>query len=929
MRDAALLFCLFALPVFAADVVSDVGDDYRWDNMPIGGGGYVTAICPHPTQPGTLLVGSDMTGPFIRHAPNERFVDAAQRNLQMKGGVMINAVSDIAIHPHRPDVVWTCVRGPGLMRSRDGGLTFAAVHPVRSFQKYHGPSIALDPANPDVIYRGTSHDGLFRSMQSGDAETWERVTVVAGQDQVEHLVAFAPTGPTANGRSQVLYVHVAGVGLHVSRDGGETFALLDRRAGPAAAPEESSERGPVNLAAFASFAQGLGPWQGRNGPWELRKVEVTAIDERAILRIPAGAGIIEVVRDIDPAWGPVTLRAALRATGIVPGERAHEASFIEINFFDAANTRLLGWRAGNFQRAATDGWHNLQREYAIPDGAVRMVLSVGNLAREGVLELACPEVVVPRAPATAATPRAVAADAPANPRALREIRIAADGSVYAVTPKQLLRFRDSEGWTDVSPHFPGDHLLHGLAIHPHHAEHLVLSYRWEIFRSRDGGATWDGPLRDERRGGTMRRAGTPGWFDKPVNAAPTFLAFDPHAPSRLYLSDAYMFWQCDDIWAEAPVFTAQWRGIENVAVIDLAVPARDDGHGTVLLAALADVRGLRWTSTTEAPTEKLAQAIMNTDGKGGDDASSVATSEQHPQRWYMAMNRGWRGPSYALRSDNGGQTWAWMTNPIPDADNHGGAKIAVSATNPDVLVYAPGNTLTARVSHDGGQTWNEVQGLPWLSGVNRNFNNDNYIAADTVDGATFYAIRPDGSDDGLYVSRDRGLTWARGGGALPKRTGHGGHDLFPIHLAAKPGAAGVVVASIGREGVFRTDDFGASFQRLDEFQPNDCGFVWAHHERYPLHMATRPHGGVGNSVAWGAPAPDTDQPTLYVMNTLRRTDHRALYRSMDDGATWARISRDDFHVLNPAIMVACRQNFGRVFISDGGRGVVVAEPLSR
>ncbi len=217
---------------------------------------------------------------------------------------------------------------------------------------------------------------------------------------------------------------------------------------------------------------------------------------------------------------------------------------------------------------------------------------------------------------------------------------------------------------------------------------------------------------------------------------------------------------------------------------------------------------------------------MGTEGKGGDDASGVATSEHHPQRWYLAMNRGWRGPSYDLRSDDGGQTWGSMTDPVPEEDHHGGAKNAVSATDPDVLVYAPGNKLTARVSHDGGQTGNEAHGLPWLSGVTRIFNNDHYVAADTVDGATFYAVRPDGSDEGLYVSRDRGLTWACGSGELPRRTGHGGRDFFPIHLAVKPGEAGVVAVSIGREGVFRTDDFGTTFHRFEQFTPQNCNFVF-------------------------------------------------------------------------------------------------------
>lgn len=739
-----LLLAVTAAVMSGAEPAVDLGASYRWRSMPLGGGGYFTAILPHPTRPGVLFVASDMTGPFRRGTAEELFVDASQRN--PKRGVLTSAVSDLAIHPARPDTVWACVRGSGLVRSRDGGLSYELVHPVRSFAKTEGPFIALDPANPDIIYRGTAYDGLYRSSRGGDPGTWERVEVAPGLSQAAHLVAFAPQGPVADARSQVIYVAAAGSGVHASRDGGRTFGLL------------------------------------------------------------TAAG---------------------------------------------------------------------------------------------------------------------------NPAAVRQLHASADGSLYAVTPKQLLRHRAGEGWTDLTPAFPSDTGPRAFAVHPQHPKDLILCYTWELFRSRDGGATWQGPLRDQRRGGPMQRTGIPGWFDKPVNAAPAHLAFDPHASARLYLSDAYMFWQCDDVWADAPVFAAQWRGLENTAVIDLAVPAADDGAGTVLLAAIADVRGVRWSSTTAPPTQKLGQAIMNTDGKGGDDACSVATSEGHPRRWYLAMNRGWRGPSYGMRSDDGGQTWAWMADPIPEEPNHGGAKIAVSATDPDLLVYAPGNRLTARVSGDGGRTWSQVQGLPWLSGVTRNFNNDHYVAADAVDGQTFYAVRPDGSDDGLYVSRDGGRNWARGGGKLPRRTGHGGHDTFPIHLAPRPGQAGSVVVSIGREGVFRSDDFGATCTRLERFAPPSESFVFVHDQRLPLHMAPRPTAGVGCLVAWGAPAPGGTVPALYVLNHLDGEPERRLFRSLDDGATWQRICRDDFHLLHPTRMAASRQVFGQVFISDSGLGVVVAEPQPR
>jgi photosystem II stability/assembly factor-like uncharacterized protein len=54
----------------------------------------------------------------------------------------------------------------GLMRSDDGGMTFAAAGSGLEGNPPLGP-IAVDPLNPDIVYIATFANGLYRSADGG------------------------------------------------------------------------------------------------------------------------------------------------------------------------------------------------------------------------------------------------------------------------------------------------------------------------------------------------------------------------------------------------------------------------------------------------------------------------------------------------------------------------------------------------------------------------------------------------------------------------------------------------------------------------------------------------------------------------------------------------------------------------------------------
>jgi photosystem II stability/assembly factor-like uncharacterized protein len=729
-----------------------IADDYSWRSMPIGGGGFFIDVLPHPTRPDHIYVASDMCGPFFRTSPDESFVNAMYASPVMTDGSITPGVSDLAMHPDRPDTIFADVRDTGLMRSQDGGKTYEVVHPTASFSKHTSPSVTIDPQNPDVVYRGTSQDKkdkdkmtLYRSLQGGDLGTWEEIFTAPGANlKATYLVDIPVAGAMVEGRSQRVYVAVDGIGLFQSEDGGENFALVPEN--PVAAKTGSS-------------------------------------DAKKIVRQNSKDQII-----------------------------------------------------------------------------------------------------------IAATP---------------------DGGCYVLSKEAVRYYHPDSGWEERSPD-PDMGQFRGLSFNPKDPNQLIVLRKYSLYRSKDGGKHWEGPFLDSQRdestvGSQLISTGKPEDAKRIANAGGSFTVFDPHQDNAIWLADAYMVWKCDDIWADNPEMVAQWRGLENTVAIDIAVAPRENEFGTELLAAFADMGGLRYEDPDELPTS-FTHPIQGMEVNGkmmqGHDMCSVATSENHPDRWYGAINGGWEGPSNLIRSDDGGKTWKWSPNPLPEHSNHGGAKIAVSATDPDNLVYALGLKMPPVVSHDGGETWSATSGLPWLSKSRRNFAWNKYLGADSVDGKVFYAFNA--HDAKFYISRDGGDTWQQTAAELPIARGWGGADRYPVQLSVKPGQAGALALSIGNLGIYLSDDYGESFRRLDPFYGD----------------------GMWCGVSYGAPVPGTDEATLYVQSFWYGAKERGIYRSTDDGESWVQINElSKVNIHAPMVTEASRTHFGRLYIANQGFGLVVGDPV--
>ncbi|MDX6259811.1 MAG: xyloglucan-specific exo-beta,4-glucanase [Kribbellaceae bacterium] len=173
-----------ASPQSAAAVRGPSGR-YRWRNVEIVGGGFVTGIIHHPGRRGLVYARTDIGGAARLDQRTRRWVQL----LEWVGfeDWSLTGVESLALDPQDPSRLylavgtytneWSPING-AILRSTDQGRTFRRTdlpfklggnEPGRSM----GERLAVDPGEGRILYFGTRNQGLWRSTDRG--ETWARV----------------------------------------------------------------------------------------------------------------------------------------------------------------------------------------------------------------------------------------------------------------------------------------------------------------------------------------------------------------------------------------------------------------------------------------------------------------------------------------------------------------------------------------------------------------------------------------------------------------------------------------------------------------------------------------------------------------------------------------------------------------------------------
>ena len=268
-----------------------------------------------------------------------------------------------------------------------------------------------------------------------------------------------------------------------------------------------------------------------------------------------------------------------------------------------------------------------------------------------------------------------------------------------------------------------------------------------------------------------------------------------------------------------------------------------------------------------------------------DDIIWVGTGENNSQRSvaagdgvYKSLDGGKSWTNMGLK-DSGHISQIWI-HP-EDADT-----VLVAAQGP---LWSPGGDRGLYKTTDGGKNWERVLEIDENTGINEFVVHENdpdqIVASSFQRRRHVWAVVNGGPGGGIHRSSDGGESWTKVGSGLP------GVDLGRIGLAAAPSAPDMVYAIVeaadGKSGVFRSGDFGASWEKRSG------------------HTTTT--GQYYNEIV----VDPKDPETLYSLDTFST-------RSIDGGKTFAPLSTNARHVDDHALWIDKNNTSHLIMGGDGG-----------
>jgi photosystem II stability/assembly factor-like uncharacterized protein len=711
---------------------------YAFQNVAIGGGGFVTGIIFNPAEKGLVYVRTDVGGAYRMDASSKRWVPlldwANQTDWNLYG---VESLASDPLDPRRVYIAAGTYTNPGvsrgeLLRSGDYGRTWERTpmpfwFGANEAGRNNGERLAVDPNDDRVLLLGTRSEGLWRSADFG--ATWARVASFPSYDEVL---------PDARGRGGHFYPPQR-TGIAIIR--------FDARSGRRGAPT------PVVYAAVST-------------------------PNASIFRSTDGGASWAAVPGQPLGFRPT--RSALSTTGV------------------------------------------LYVSYGLETGPNAMT----------------------------------------------------DGAVWKLDTS-------SGAWSEITPEKPGAaaHFGYGsVAVDPRNPE-TVLAGTWnhyspldEIFRSTDGGRTW-APLLDNARWdhaeAPYTKAMTRHWIAD--------VEIDPFDPDHAIFTTGYGIWATRDLRDPDSGKPTLWgfddQGIEETVPLALASPP----SGPHLLSGIADVDGFRHDDLAVSPQRGRfgTPAFKNT--------ASLAFAWQNPDVVVRSGNTYKNDLPTGAYSRDGALTWkAFATEPPGTVGAYwrGEGSIAIS---PDArtVVWSPIG-VAPNLTRDWGATW-----YPCVGGsVNL------AVAADTVNSSRFYAYDTEAGT--IVVSTDGARSFRATVSGLPVDKGQWGPA--PGKLAAVP----------GREGEFWVIAAGALLHSR-----NGGGSL------APAANVTARLFGFGKA------APGRPSPALFIVGVVAGVE--GIFRSDDDGASWARISDAQHGFGDLRVITGDPRVFGRVYLGTGGRGIITGD----
>ncbi|MBB3697814.1 carbohydrate-binding protein [Flammeovirga yaeyamensis] len=465
-----------------------------------------------------------------------------------------------------------------------------------------------------------------------------------------------------------------------------------------------------------------------------------------------------------------------------------------------------------------------------------------------------------------------------SPSNVYRTAVAPNNVIYVTADDGVYKYNG--GWQQLPINPGGYNSFNGISVDPNNPNNIITSTGVELwwqrqYISNDAGATWkelyafNGTMEVHDR--TWHSIDL-GFFQ----AATAAIIFDPHKPGRVYSTDWYQVWRCENVWETPSHWYNDVKGHEEIVVLAICTPHQ----GTPLFSGQGDVVGFKHTDQKELPLKRLTDQA---------ECTGLDYCENDYTKMALVSASDWYGLNTSIYTSNdAGDNFTEVSTPEGALNG----KIAIASNDPNKMVFVYGDSEPYYTT-DGGNSWQKSTGGPTRAlTTTYMYQYDDPLQADRTAANTFYLL--DRENGKLYKSTNGGQSWfVSHSGNLPATSNYAN---FAAAWGSNNNLMGV---SMWTDGLWLSNNSGSSFYKIDYFSN-------------------------ARMFSFGKEKPGSSTPSLYVYGV--HNNQWGIYQSNDFGSTWNRINDNQNYIGNsPTMMKADRQTYGKIYVGTNGSGLFYGE----
>ncbi len=272
---------------------------YDWNPVKIHGGGFVTGILFHPSEPGLMYCRTDVGGSYRWNPTNDTWIPLLDFIGYPNNEWGLVGTEGIGLDAQDPNRLYLSCGWLGdrneIMISTDRGATFTRINSpfvIRANDEGRGTGerFGVDPNLGSTIFYGTREDGLWKSVNY--ATNWAKVNSFPVNTTINGVgisfIEFIKNSGTPGSATPVIWVGVSqtGTNLFRSTDGGLTWTGIATTGVPTnCMPLRAAQDGLGNM--YITFCDAAGPGGVSTGV--VRKFNLTTLASTDVTP-PTGQG---------------------------------------------------------------------------------------------------------------------------------------------------------------------------------------------------------------------------------------------------------------------------------------------------------------------------------------------------------------------------------------------------------------------------------------------------------------------------------------------------------------------------------------------------------------------------------------------------------------------------------------------------------------